>query len=130
LKNSLTIAARISGRESEIYAKSKGLYINKLSETLESSSATWQYQKSRAKSVVDLITHEDERSRIFWNAWKRCSIEVDDDSQLAKYTGYFINDIINSSAEFKKSIEEEIFELIGSSKPGISERARVLYSLL
>lgn len=130
LKNILTIAARISGRENEIYTKSNGLYINKLNEILESSSATWQYQKSRAKSVADLITDEDERSHIFWNAWKRCAIEVDDDSQFAKYTGYFINDIINSPAEFKKSIEGELFELIGSSKSGISERAKVLYSLL
>ena len=130
LKNILTIAARISGRKNEICVKSKSLYINKLSEILQSSSATWQYQKSRAKPIVDLITDEDERSRIFWDAWKRCTVEVDNDSQFAKYTGYFINDIINSSTEFKKSIEGEIFELIGSSKSRISERARVLYSLL
>lgn len=116
--------------QNEISVKSKHLYIKKLSEILENVDATWQYQKSNTKSVIDLIVVGSEKLCIFWNAWKRCAIEIEDDSQFTKYTGYFINDLLYSSIEFKKSIEDELFELISSSKPAICERAKVLYSLL
>jgi DNA-binding beta-propeller fold protein YncE len=130
LKTMLFTGIEKLGKKNQVSFKAKELYLNKLTEILESVDDKWQHQKLFTKQVVDQITEEDERYGIYWKAWKKCASEITNDSAFTKFTGYFIDDIVNGSLELKKSIQKEMFALMESDNDIVVKRVKGLASLL
>ena len=128
LRNMLYTADKLLGRENEVASKAHTLYLEKMIEILESIDATWQYQKSFAKQLVDLTTNNDERLAIFWKGWKKCAL-IENGDVYIKFVSHFINDLENAPLSFKNSIEPEIFKLMKSDNVS-APRAKQLYSLM
>jgi hypothetical protein len=82
-----------------------------------------------AKLIMDQITDENERYYIYWNAWKKCASEVENDSAFTKYTSYFVNDLVNGPSHLKTSIESEMLVLMKSDNPLLATRVKNLHSL-
>jgi hypothetical protein len=130
LKTILYTSKALQRSNNEASSKAKELYQGKLIEILESVNVIWRHQKLFTKQILDEVATENERLSIYWKAWRKNATDNPDDAAFLKYTGYFIRDLENSSSQFKRSIETEIFDLIQSSSTSISNRAKDMHWLL
>jgi hypothetical protein len=130
LKTISYTSIKVFGKENNrILKKIEEQYKNKLIEILEDITPTWQQEKLNSKQILDVVLLED-RNKLYWQVWKKFALEIKDSNHFLKYSGYIIHDLEVSPYEFKKSIESELFELIGSDKNYTSERAKALHTLL
>jgi hypothetical protein len=117
------------GSKNEISIRAKNLYQKKSIQIMEDVTSKWHHEKMVTKLIIDRITDGNERYIIYWEAWKKCSSLIENDSAILKYTGYFINDLLDGSPQFKKIIEVEMLNLISSENKLLAKRVKNLHSI-
>ncbi len=123
LKTILNVANTRLGRENEISVNIRTLYLSKLIEIMESVDATWQHEKSTAKLILDQITNDNSRFRIFWNAWKKC-VQVENESVFSKFTQLL--PIVFNPSLIKGVMEDAINVVIDLLLPMVSLRQVII----